>query len=502
MIQADPMTARAADSSKMLDYWDQTDTIVAGIKALRLAGETYLPKFVDEENDTYQMRLRLTTMTNVYRDIVESLSAKPFEKPVAWSDEDGYKPSVEVEEFAKDVDGAGNDLTMFASQIFFHGINSAIDWIFVDYPKVGPEVRTQADMKKAGIRPFWSRVLGRNVLEAKSQVVAGNERIVYIRIMEPGKPDHVRMFRVSVDVGANGKPVVEWVLYRKTEVKRKLDAIAQSWLPGSTDKDETFYELADIGILSIEVIPLVPFWTGRRHGRTFCFSPALRDAADLQIELYQQESALKFACTMTAFPMLAANGIKPILGPDNKPIKLRVGPNNVLYSTPDGQGNVGNWGYVEPNANSLKFLDERVGRTTQNVRELGKQPLTATSGNLTVITTAVAAGKAKSAVGAWANMLSMALDNALAITLMFIGIKDEKCKTAVYDDFDEFDASGNDLTALATMRKERDISQKTLWSEMQRRRVLNDKFDPEAELIELTNEAPKVDEMGDPENTA
>jgi hypothetical protein len=61
----DEMLRRSPDSAAMLEYWDLTDAIVDGIGALRLAAETYLPRFVDEQDAEYQLRLRCTKLTNI-----------------------------------------------------------------------------------------------------------------------------------------------------------------------------------------------------------------------------------------------------------------------------------------------------------------------------------------------------------------------------------------------------------------------------------------------------
>ncbi len=480
MITRDPVDKCSPDSEFMSEYWELADTLIDGTNAIRLAGEKYLPKFPDEDADSYKYRLKMTKFTNIYRDVVEALAVKPFEESVTLSD--GSVPS-QISEFIVDVDGGGSDLTTFAASVFFNGVNSAIDWIFVDYPSVEPgTIRTVAEQKAAGVRPFWSHVLARNMLEARSSVVVGNERLDYVRIMEPGSPHRVRIIRRYGDA-------VVWFLLEKTDFERVPDA---DWLyvPAGKD-DKTLYVEIGRGQLSINVIPLVPFWTGRRNGRTWRFAPAMRDAADLQIELYQEESALKFARTMTAFPILTGNGVRPSMLEDGKtPKKLRIGPNLVLYAPPDAAGNVGSWAFVEPSSTSLKFLADHIKDTISQLRELGRQPLTAQSGNLTVITTAVAAGKAKSAVGSWAKGLEVALNAALAITGLFYGLPDYKPTTNVYDDFDEFDASGKDLEELSKARANKDLSQKTYWQELKRRRVLCDEFNAETEIEELLNETP------------
>jgi hypothetical protein len=474
LYAADPMMKRSDDSAWMLPYWNKTDDLIDGIDALRAEGETYLPKFPDEDPTDYKFRLSCTKLTNIYSDIIDGLASKPFEEPVALiKGENGEETApAAISDFTQDVDGAGNTMTVFASQTFYTAVNSAIDWIFVDYSKRDPSVRSVADARRVGQRVFWSHVLARNVLWVQSAIIGGEEVLTYFKVYEPGKPDHIREFTR----GADG--VVTWILYEYRET-------TQATADGTT----RFFEI-DRGEISIGEIPFVPLVTGRRIGRSWKILPAMRAAADLQIELYQQESDLKYAKKLTAFPMLAANGIAPPMNPDGKTVKkIAVSPARVLYSTPDSAtGKVGSWSYVEPNSESLKFLAEDIKDGQQALRELGKQPLTAQAGNITVITAAVAAGKAKSAVKAWAYKLKDALENALLMTAKWMNVQYDPI-VHVFVDFDEY-MEGEDIDALLTMSDKGKISDETLYEEMKRRTVLSSNFTTERERQRLLKQLP------------
>lgn len=467
-----PMMVRGKDIAAMMPYWDKVDTIVEGYEAIRAAGQAFLPKFADELDNDYKDRLKLTKFTNIYRDVLEGLATKPFEEEISLLG--GDKIPQQATDFTEDVDGAGNNLTMFSALTFFCGINDAINWIFVDYPPTDPNVvMSVADAKAKNLKPFWSHVLARNVLEVRSVVIGAQELLSYIRIFEPKSDataeDQVRLFQRS-DAG-----VVTWELWQKNPEKI-----------GTTDE---FFKVNE-GQLSIDVIPLVPFITGRRDGRTFKFSPVMRDAADLQIDLYQDESALKFIKTMAGYPMLAANGMKPQMEADGKSVKkISIGPMRVLYGPPDGAGNSGEWKFIEPTANSMEFLQKSIDKTKQDLRELGRQPLTALSSQLTTVTTSIAAGKARSAVTAWALALKDALENAFVITMKYMKV-DYKAEVFVFTGFDNVTDDGTDLDALDKGRARGDISHETYLAELKRRKVLSPEFDFEAEKKKLLDDIP------------
>lgn len=476
----DPKTKRSQDSEAMLPYWDKVDAIIDGVEAMRRESDKYLPKFTTEAPTDYDFRKRCTTMTNVYRDIVEGLASKPFEQSITLVEDQGEQTVVvpqEFKDFATDVDGAGNNLTVFAAETFFNGINSAIDWIMIDHDKSPGRQLSVAEAKRLGLRPYWSHVLGRNVLEVKSRVVNNREIITYIRILEPGSPDCVREFW-------NNGGIVTWELSERRDTA-----------PQPPKADGSMFVKIDDGTLNIDEIPLVPFVTGRRDGRTWKIFPTLQDAADLQVELYQKESNLKYAEILTAFPMLAANGMTPPMGADGKPdTAVPVGPNRVLWGATDvSTGRTGSWGYVEPAAMSLEFLAKRIEATIQNLRELGRQPLTASSSNITVITAAVAAGKAKSAVRAWAYKLKDALEQALRITGKFTRVTYDPV-VYVFIDFDDW-TEGGDAETLLTMNERGVLSNETLWEEMGRRAVLSTNFTAKREQARLLAQVPGDSEI-------
>lgn len=470
----DPMVKRSPDSRAMMPYWDKVDAILDGIDGMRLARTDYLPKFADEADNEYNYRLQMTKMTNVFSDIVEGLASKPFEQHITMLNDEAEIPET-VSKFIDDVDGSGNNLTVFGAGTFHNGIANAIDWIFVDYSEKKDNIKTRADAKRAGLRPYWSRVLARNVLQVTSKMINGVEMITYFKVLEPGDPDRIREFVLDENSGK-----VTWALY-----ERQAEKLPQS---------DTFFVKIKSGDLSIGIIPMVPFITGPRDGRNWKVRPPMKQAADLQVELYQQESGLKFAKNLTAYPMLAANGIQP---PTNEKgelqYKIAVGPNRVLWSKTDAQGKVGNWQYLEPGSESLKFLAEDIQATIRELRELGRQPLTAQSGNITVITAAVAASKAKSAVKQWALMLKDSLENALKITMMWLDETFEP-EVHVFSEFDDF-TEGEDLEALDNARERGDISRRTHWEELKRRGVLSSNFSAERENERLLEEVPGDDEI-------
>lgn len=470
----------SSDYRAMLPYWKMVETILAGAAAMRAAGEAYLPRFEGESEPDYEFRRKHAKFTNIFRDIVENLAAKPFAKQVDLVD----GSSAAVKAIAEDIDGAGNHLHVFAGELFFNGIANAVDWLLVDHTKV-PGGVSLAQEKAMGARPYWVRIPAIRMLWVESAMIGGKEQFTYAVIYEPTK----------VREGFEEK-CIERV---RILVRDKLDdgiygpARYEVWEQGSK---ASAWAIVEEGPISIGIIALVPFLSGRRKEGSWQILPPMQDAAYLQIEHYQQESGLKYASENTAFPMLAGNGVTPPVDAAGNVQPAPVGPKRVLYAPPMvGSDNAthGEWKFIEPTAASLKFLADQIKATEQQLRELGRQPLTAQTGNLTVVTTAFAAQKGNSAVQAWALNLKDALEQALAYTCLWLKDSSQP-EVSVYTDFDVETDSVEAMNVVLDMQKSGLVSRVAAVNEAKRRNILAPEYDEEADMELILAEMP-----GDPD---
>ncbi len=483
MADTDHM-ATSADYQAMQGYWTKVAAIRGGVDAMRKAGKTFLPQFPNESDPNYAYRLENSKFTDIYSDIVENLASKPFSKEVALANDAVPEP---IKVITEDVDGGGNHLHVFADSVFFNGIHNAIDWILVDYPTV-PQGATLADEKRMGARPYWVRIPAADMLWVESKVIKGKEEFTYAKIYEPitqrdsaGKEkriDRVRILtRDELEGGQYGP------------------ARYEIWEKGT--QSNAGWSLIEKGAISIGVIALVPFFTGRREGTTWRIRPPMRNVAELQVEHYQQETNLKSAKELTAFPMLAGNGVEPPVDEEGKPVMAPIGPSVVLYAPPSQDGaRSGQWQFIEPSATSLKFLSEEVDKTEAQMRELGRQPLTAGTSGITQVAAAFASQKSASAVQAWAFMLKDCLERAYVFTAMWLSVKLEP---TVYVNTDFAVELGDDKApdTLLTMNERGTLSTQTLWQEMKRRSILSPEFDGEEEERRLIEELPGDDTEDD-----
>lgn len=460
----------SGDFKKMSAYYDMIDAILGGSKTMREGKTDYLPKFVDEPARRYEERLGRAQFTNIFRDIVENLSQRPFASPVQL----GENAPREFEEMAENVDGRGTDLTQFANEMMFSGLAYSQAWVLVDF---SGNVDENASRAEAGnLRPYWSLYDAPSVIAVYSDVIDGREQVIHARLKEARKErdgfreetiEQIRVLdREKLDGGAYGPPT--WSLWekRKDEVTKRID-----WV-----------EVVPPTPYPIDEIPLVPFITGRRLGG-WCVNPPLRDVAELQIELYQQESGFKNVRELIGFPMLAGQGVTPPKTADGKPEPIMVGPRAVLYAPMSADGQAGAWEIIGPPAESMRVLMAEIEETKKELRELGRQPLTANSGNLTVVTTAFAAAKGNSAIQAWAIMCKMTIEELFRVSGLWFRTALAAPDVMIDTDFDTGPGDDDSFAHVFGLYTAGVISRSALIQEAKRRGILSEDYEEDEDAV-------------------
>lgn len=488
MTMADPELGPdnpSSDYKAMIDYWTMIEAINGGVEGMRQS-ERHLPKFPNEPHANYAHRRNATPFTNIYGDVSKNLASKPFSRELVLKQ---GSASASLIKLCEDIDGQGNSLHVFGATIFQYGLDKAIDWIFVDYTKddIGADrVRSIAEERAAGVRPYWVHISAERMLAVYSDVINGIETFIHARIRED----------VVERVG------FKEVTKNRVRVLNREKRDDGSYAPATyqvyekvrdAQGGETWVSIDGPSPITIEVIPLVPFLTGKRIGSTWQVRPPLRDIAYLQVEEYQQESNLKSVMDLTCYPMLAANGVNGMApGEDGamRPVVVPVGPGAVLFAPPDADGNHGEWEFLEPSGDSIKALMQHLEDTQKNMRDLGMQPLT--TANLTVITTANVSSKAHSAVQAWAIALKDALEQAFKLTVAWLKDGSKDPEVEIFTDFGvDFEAK-TELDSIVQAQAQGILSKLTVQEEFKRRGVLSDNFDVKEEKKRLADEMPET----------
>jgi len=432
----------------------------------------------NESVEDYRIRRKHAPFTNIYLDVSRNLASKPFGRE-AKLEEGAPQPFVDLSE---DIDGQDNNFHVFAATAFQAGLDKGIDWILVDYTKAplpgDGKVRSIAEEKTAGLRPYWVHIPAERLIAAYSDMIDGEEAFIHARIKEDVVErdgwDETTKCQVRVydriKLGAGSYAPATYEVYEK--------------IVDPNTKTFVWVSIEGPSPVSIGVIALVPFMAGKRIGSSWQVRPPLRDIAYLQVEEYQQESNLKSNMEQTCYPMLAGNGINPTTpGQNGQPIRVPVGPRAVLFAPPDSNGNHGEWKIIEPSSESLKALMQKLEETQKNIRDLGMAPMTQT--NLTVITTANVAMKAQSQLQAWALSLKDALEQAFEYTAMWLNLDTAEVDVDIYTDFGVELGDDTDIGNVLKCHADGLLSRQTSLEELKRRSFLSENLDIEEEKLRL-----------------
>jgi hypothetical protein len=440
---------------RMSPGWQLIDDIIAGPATVRAAAERYLPKLKAEEKDysetEYRRRLMATPWRPEFVDILQSLASKPFGKEVSLVD--GASPR--IKELAEDIDARGANLTQFARGAFRNGIAKGCHAILVDFPTMS-DVRTIADEKRAGARPYWVSIRVEDILALYTAFVDGKEVVTHVRIREC---------------------TIERDGFGETEVERVRVLEPNRWELWRKDKDaagKVEYVLESEGMLTLGVVPLALFWTGEREGAQFV-RPPLAAIADMQMEIYRALGRKEEILTYAGHPMLKAVGFaKPKDG------VITVGPKAVLFAPPGSEGSPTDWDFIQPDPAVLTEIRDDVTARIDDIRRLGMQPLTQKSGSVTATATSVEAAKAHSTVEAWALGLKDCLEQALVFTALWLR-EDAMAEVVVNTDFMAGEANQVAIDALHKARQLKEISRRAYIEGLMRFGVLAADFDIEAD---------------------
>ena len=489
--RSDDPSATSCAYDAMAERWALPLDLFGGTQAMRDAATRWLPQEPAETDEAYAVRLRRSFLFNGYRDTVRRLVSYPFSRPV--SVDEAAPESVAA--LAGDVDLQGTDLTQFARAMLLDAAMLGLTHVLVDYPTADPSgvPRSVADEARAGLRPFFVHVCPTNVIGWRSEKIGGVETLTHLRIKESiVKRDGefgdaiaqcIRVFDVVPINEMRGEieiftgHLVSWALWRLAPKSNRSDAHG-GWY------------VAEAGMLEgVDRIPLVTFYAntdGFMHG-----SPPLEDLAWVNLAHYQsgsdQRNILRFARTGILF---GAGFSEQDLGANKR---LEIGANRMLMSeNPQAQLR-----WVEHSGASIGAGRQDLVDLKEEMATLGLQPLVNKTGGMTATQAAIDTAHAMCDLRAWARSLENALSQAFGIAAKWMAV--EIAAPIVVDVDDDWGLSvgdAEDVRQLIDLRRSRDLSRETLWSELRRRGLLDDSFDGDEEEVRLQAEEPPLGSFG------
>ena len=441
----------------MRQDWAIVDALMGGTKAMREAGQVYLPKWPKEDDDSYKARISSSTLLPAYSETVHNMTGRVFAEPIVLGDD---VPEL-TQGFVQNFDRQGNNLQVWSQSAFVTGLSHGLCHVFVDYPKA-EGLRTAADEKAAGVRPYAILIQPEQVLGWRAASTGGEQALTQFRYMEC----------IEEDDGAFGcKKVMQirvlepgaWHTYREVEGANGK----KSWQPH------------DEGLTSLDVIPLATFYTKRTGFMTA--TPPLLELAYMNVKHWQSQSDQDNILHVARVPMLMISGI------DDDTFELKVGTSSATKLPKDG-----NMKWVEHSGKAIEAGRTALHDLVDDMRLSGAKLLQKDKQVTKTATQAEdEAAQEMSPLQTMAERFEDFIDQVLQYFALWTK-QPEGGHVQVNGNFDIDFAPETTLPLLVSMASQGRLSDETLFREIQRRGVISDDLDWDTEKQKIADQGPSL----------
>lgn len=441
------VATRNAIQSQICAKAELPRTLMGGTQAMREAGTQYLPQELAESDTAYGKRLNDTFLFNAYANAVESLVGKVFaDAPTVETS------NADIEAWAENIDNNGRDLARFAKDILEDAFHPGISYILVDYSTSElPPNATVEDVKKAGLRPYWTHISAENLIAWQSININGVDQLTRIQILE-------------TTVETDG-----WDEVVKEQVKVLYPGKVEIYEMG----DDKEWHLAKTFPTTIDFIPLVPVYTKRTGFMNA--KPLLDDLAEKNCEHWVTSSDYRRILHVSMAPILAASGLE-----DSGSVVIGL---NRLFKMPQGA----KLEYVEHTGAAIESGRKHLEDLKGEMEVLALQPLVKRPGSKTATESSIESAKSHSVLQGVVESFEDCLELAFQYTMMWIG-ETSDVTVELNKDFGLTETEQAVLDMLFKTRNAKDISRKAYLTELKMRGVLNEDYDIDKDMDEIEAE--------------
>lgn len=434
--------------------------LMAGTRAMREAGVTYLPKWPAEEEDAWRRRRDTATLFPAYRRTVSVMVGKPFSKALTLGDD----VPEQIREWAEDIDLEGVNLHAFAAEMFgetFYGLAG----ILVDAPPLMEQApgrpMTRAEQRAANVRPYFVRVRHDQILGYRTAVVNGARVLTQLRLAE----------NATVEDGEYGEKTVKRVRILTPGAFRVLEKVEAT---GSTAA--TWTEISN-GTTGLDAIPFVPLY-GWRKG-FMVGKPPLLDLAFLNVKHWQSQSDQDTILHVARVPILAVSGA------DEK-TSLTIGGSSAVMLPAGGEMK-----WVEHTGAAIEAGQDSLEALEEQMIQAGAELLVKKPGQRTATESNNDAEANKSDLQRMVETFEDGLDQALQFMADYASLPSGG-HVSLFKDFGAGSLSEASGQLVLAMNQAGLISDETTINEMKRRGELSAEVEAEDEREKIATQGPAL----------
>lgn len=451
--------------------------VSGGTKAMRKAGEKYLPKHPLEGTEKHRDRVRIAVAYNALKRTVGGLVGMVFRRDPVVTEETEQRVAEELE----NTDMRGRSLGVFLRSVGEGAMRDGHSWIHVEAPPDSPDIQTREDEAERGVRPYWIQISKKQAINWRFEIRAGRPVLTLFAYTESATEaagafgeDSKKRIRVLREVRADGDTQIQgelWELDEGTEDKKKPEwrMIEGPYVVGNMDEVPVVFVPAD---------PASP------EVREFMSEPPLRDLAYEQVEHYRVRSDRQRSMTFSSVAVPYHFG-KDTTDPEGNP-KVRWGPDGMLLSNdPEAKA-----GIIESQGFGLEATKEELSEIEGRMAALGLQMLVGRASPQPQTATERILDKTESdaALALFAQSLESAANQALDLHYKYRR-KEPAGSIEVNTDFHDQLIDAERLKVYVEMVATGNLSLMTLWEMMVEGEALPEDFDPEEERQRLAEEA-------------
>lgn len=443
---------RSSASEAMLTAGAAGRALMGGTRAMRAAGQLFLPRFPSESDEAYRARRDASFLFNGYRRTVRQMTGRVFDKPVEVSE-----TPARITQWAQNVDMQGNDLSVFARDVFECALaGPGLSFVMADAPARQGAV-TQAQAQAAGLRPYLVHIKAEDVLGWKVATINNAPAVTQLRIIE----------KVSEDTDDE----FEQMEVEQVRVLDLTDAgvVTRLFRRG---RSEAWALYGDPVLSPLRRITVRPFYATRTG--FWQAEPPLEDLADLNVAHWQSSSDQRNILHFARVPLLHATGRDE----DEGPLVASAG------TATTSRDPAARLEWVEHSGAAIGAGREDLKDLEFQMQVQGLQLLVARQETATGA--ALDAAKETSALAMMADALQDCLEGALQDMAEYAGEPGADVSVAVNKDFGVMPMGAQEMQAMLMAVNTGNMSRETFLREMTRRGMLRADLDPldEAERIE------------------
>ena len=429
----------------MKKYLDVVNPLRSGTEAMRMQGETLLPKYAGESAAKYKERRDKSFLFPAYADTLERHVSRPFSREIEVSNTNNQR----LDGIEEDANLEGDSLTNLGRSLFCSAEHAGMVSVLINMPSGQASDNSLSTMIKEGRNPFFTEILADQIYNWKETVINGKRTLSEIRIK------------------VNPETVVIYKMVEKNCEFKTINKVDSKWVE-------------NIDLTGSAGFPRIPLETAYfKRVRYMEAKPALWNLAEQNVKYWQQQSdqdsILAFARTGTYFAKaFAKDELKAVT----------IGANKLISSSNANS----DFKVVEYGGKSVEIGEASLDKLQKQMEITGLKPEIQSTVNSTATGMVINSQAANSDIKVWAIVIEDLLERCYHTAAERIGSKlPEDFKIDIYRDFD-VSGSREDMATLLQMQAQGTLSRKTLLDEAKRREVLGSKVNSTDELEEIDKE--------------